>query len=278
MLIGPKKLSEKLGNPNLIVVDCPWEYYSYTRAHIPGARCRPGHSYIKSKEPGGEDSLFVVEDYELCDLLKQLGIEEGSTVVLYDEWGSIFATRLWWVLKYYGFNNAYVLDGGWQNWVEMGYPISYRTNEYNPSEHEFGAQADVDRIVSREQLTEAMEDPRWQIIDARSHGEYTGADQHGNMRAGHIPGALHVEWNTLLENSTDTEGVRRFRPPEEIKAIFDNAGVNPEKRTVAHCQSAVRATMIAFVFEMLGYPPVGIYDGSMAEWANRDDTALVMDV
>jgi thiosulfate/3-mercaptopyruvate sulfurtransferase len=89
--------------------------------------------------------------------------------------------------------------------------------------------------------------------------------------ADHLPGATNIEWNLLLENSQGPEGVRKFRTAEDIEAILSSAGLGSWNEIVAHCQAAVRATLMV---ELIGYPNVGVYDCSMAEWANRDGTPL----
>ncbi len=83
-----------------------------------------------------------------------------------------------------------------------------------------------------------------------------------------------MEWNQFLNNSTDSEAVRNFKSAEQIHALLDSSGVDKDKTIATHCQAAVRATFGAFVLELMGYPPAKVYDGSMAEWANLDDTPL----
>ena len=83
-----------------------------------------------------------------------------------------------------------------------------------------------------------------------------------------------MEWNLLLENSDDAEAVRSLRSAEEIQLAFDKAGISKGKTTVTHCQAAVRGAFMAFAIELMGYPVPLVYDGSMAEWANIDDTPL----
>ena len=274
MLVSPEWLELNREDTNLVIVDCPWEYYSYTRAHIPGAVCRPGHSYIKALDQDGGQSVSVAGVSEMQNLLEDLGIGADSTVVAYDEWGSIFATRLWWVLRYYGFNNVKILDGGWQNWVSLGLPVSFEAAKPVEIADPVELKMNPDVMVNLDEFMNSYNDPQWQVLDVRSDDEYNGVAAHGNNRTGHVPGALHLEWNQLLENSTDAEGVRTFKSAEEIQSLFDNAGVDGSKNIVTHCQAAVRATFTAFALELMGYETVRVYDGSMAEWANREDTAL----
>ncbi len=211
---------------------------------------------------------------EVKKLLQDLGIGADSTVVAYDEWGSIFATRLWWVLKYYGFNNVKVLDGGWQNWVSSGLPISFTSSKPKEITKRVKLNANPEMLVTINDLLQKYDDPAWQVLDVRSADEYHGHAAHGNRRIGHVPGAVHFEWDKLLENSKDAEGIRPFKSADDIESFLKSAGVDGSKNIVTHCQAAIRATLVAFALELVGYNAVKVYDGSMAEWANRDDTPL----
>ena len=108
----------------------------------------------------------------------------------------------------------------------------------------------------------------------RSDDEYVGKDDRGNKRAGHIPDSIHLEWNKFLENSEDPEAVRRFRSAEEVGELLDDYRIDKNQTIVTLCQSGIRASLVAFALELLGYPTAKVYDGSMAEWANLDDTPL----
>lgn len=274
ILVSPEWVEEHKDDPNLVLVDCPWEHYSYTRAHIPGAICRPGHPYIKALDEEGGQTVLLATESEFQKLLGDLGIGADSTVVVYDDWGSIFATRLWWMLRYYGFNNVKVLDGGWQNWVASGFPISFGASKPKEITNTVSLHENPEMLVTIDDLLKKYDDPQWQVLDVRSGGEYDGRAVHGNKRMGHVPGALHLEWNRLLENSSDGEAVRKFKPATELEALFEGAGVDGNKNIVTHCQAAVRATFTAFALELMGFNPAKLYDGSMAEWANREDTPL----
>ncbi len=273
ILVSPQWLSENIDNPNLVIVDCPWAADAYSKAHIPGAVCRPGHCYIKSADSDGNMSIFLQNESEFEKLCAELGIGSDSTVVAYDEWGSIFATRLWWMLRYYGHANAKILDGGWQGWVDRGYPVSYKKPAASDST-DFKATANKQLLVELDEFKQSYNHDDWQILDVRSEDEFHGRAAHGNKRAGHVPGAIHLEWNRFLNNSADSEAVKNFKPAEEIQALLDSAGIDKNKTVATHCQAAVRATFGAFILELMGYPPAKVYDGSMAEWANLDDTPL----
>jgi len=112
------------------------------------------------------------------------------------------------------------------------------------------------------------------VLDVRSDDEYFGKDDRGNKRSGHIPESIHLEWNRFLENSEDSEAVRSFKSAEEIQELLEGYGINKNQTNVTLCQSGIRASLVAFALELVGYPVTKLYDGSMAEWANLDDTPL----
>ena len=273
ILVSPQWLTEHKDDQNLVIVDCPWAADAYTKAHIPGAVCRLGHCYIKTNDKDGNMSIYLQTPAEFEELCSSLGIGADSTVVAYDEWGSIFASRLWWMLKFYGHKDAKVLDGGWQGWVDAGYPVSYK-KAVASGDTNFKAAANPELLVELGELRENYSNENWQILDVRTDDEYNGKAAHGNKRVGHVPGAIHLEWNRFVNNSKDPEGVRNMRSSEEIQNLLDEAGVDKQKTVATHCQAAVRATFGAFVLDLMGYPSAKVYDGSMAEWANLDDTPL----
>ena len=265
-------LAQHRDDPDVVVVDCPWDGAAYTRAHIPGAVVRPGHAYVKAENGAGDPTLHLPGAGDVKKLTASLGIGPQTTVITYDDWGTIFAARLWWVLKYYGHERVKVLDGGWQAWVEARQPVSCR-----PAVPKDAAGIEPtpnpDRLVTIGDLL-GDQAGQWQVVDARSNNEYKGIAAHGNKRVGHVPGAHHLEWHRLLTYSRDATAVRAFRPAHEMRDIIASSGIALDKTVVTYCQAAVRGAFMAFALELVGLPTPRVFDGSMAEWANRDDTPL----
>ena len=127
LLVTPDQLAGLGDDPGVVIADCAWDGTAYGRAHIPGARLRPGHAYVKGEDAEGNPGLHLPGAERFVEMMAELGIGNDSRVVLYDDWGSLFATRLWWLLRYYGHDNASVLDGGWQGWLAAGKPVSCET-------------------------------------------------------------------------------------------------------------------------------------------------------
>ena len=266
LLAEPEWLAEHLGDTNVRVIDCA-SLDAYRRAHIRGAVGLPVHFYIK--DPG--DETFVMPAGQFADLMGRLGVGDGTTVVAYDDNNSLVAARLWWVLNYYGHTNARVLNGGWHRWLSEGRPITTHASHAQPAT--FTPRVREEIICRVEDLKTIVEKGDAQILDVRSIEEWRGENDRGNKRRGHVPGAKHLEWLNFISK----DDRRVFLPPDELSAMLEGAGVKPGQPTVTYCQGGIRAANAFFVLRLLGYDGVRNYDGSMREWANREDTPLVID-
>ena len=272
LLVEPSWLRDRLEDPRLVIIDCPWEVAAYGRAHIPGSFLRPGHPYVKA-ETDGEPGLHFPTLSEFRNIVNSLGIQSDSTVVCYDDWGSLFGARLWWVLRLFGHADARILNGGWQAWVQEGHPISFERPQPATRTPIDLTTPQGERVVTVEEIL-GTGIHKFSLIDARSNDEYEGKTTSGNKRKGHVPDAIHLEWKRLLENSDNSEAVRKFRPAAEIQTLLDAAGITKDKTWSPYCQAGVRGAFMGFALELMGYPTPRVYDGSMGEWANLEETPL----
>ena len=269
LLAEPDWLAQNLDNPGVRIIDCA-SLEAYRRAHIPGAVQLPVHFYIKENDPQGSDhGVLVMPPSEFEALMAKLGVSNDTTVVTYDDNNALVASRLWWVLKYYGHTNAKVLNGGWHRWLTENRPVTFHATR--APQAAFSAKPNPDLYASVEYLKEVHADPGCQVLDARTDGEWEGTNDRGNKRAGRVPGAKHLEWLKFVA----TDDSRKFLPAEDIQRLLDDAGFERDKPTITYCQGGIRAAHAAFVMDLLGYDNIRVYDGSMREWANREDTPLV---
>lgn len=264
LLVTTQWLSDHLEDPALVLIDAG-EAVAYRRAHIRGAAGLP-HPYLKSTAA----ELYVMPAQEFEPLARRLGVSSNSEVILYDDNASLHAARAWWVFTLYGHERVRVVDGGLNAWLEEGRPLTSAparraTGDFTAVEH-------VEAQCTLDDVRAAVADGR-QIWDARSDDEWSGAEQRENARAGHVPGAHRLEWIRVMQGPP----YRRFRPFEEIRAILAAAGLDPGAPTVTYCQAGIRAAFAAFVLRLLGNERARAYDGSMAEWANRQDTPLSLE-
>jgi len=269
LLAEPDWLEAHADDPDVRIIDCA-TLEAYRRAHIPGAVQLPVHFYIKESDPAGSDhGVLITPPAEFEALMSKLGVGPYTTVVTYDDNNALVATRLWWALNYYGHTNAKVLDGGWHRWLSEGRPVTFHATK--PAPATFVAEPNPALYATVELLQDAHDDPACQVLDARSDGEWDGTNDRGNKRAGRVPNAKHLEWLRCVA----TDDSRRFLPADQLQQLVDAAGITPEHPVITYCQGGIRAAHAAFVLSLLGYDNVRVYDGSMREWANRDDTPLV---
>jgi thiosulfate/3-mercaptopyruvate sulfurtransferase len=271
MLVDGAWLASHAGDANLRIVDCDGAE-AYKRAHIPGAVSLPpdkGIGPLQSsffKDPGSKDAALVMTPEQFAAAMAGLGIGNDTTVVVYDSGGSMHAARLWWCLNYYGHTDVKLLDGGWRRWLAEARPISL--DETVPPHAAFTPRTNASLHASAEYLLTAYQRPDVVVLDVRSDGEWDGTNTRGNKRGGHIPGAVHLEWtNNVGDNHA-------LKPADALRAMYEAAGVTPDKEVITVCQGGIRAAQTALTLTALGYGRVRNYDGSFREWGNRDDTPI----
>ena len=218
MLVDTAWLQDHLLEPRIRVVDCdPRD--AYRRAHIPGA---VGVKDNYFKDP--EDRTYVMTDEQIKAEMSSMGVGDDILVIAYDGFGSLYATRLWWVLSYFGHENVKVLNGGWNKWFAERRPLTNTVPEVEPAE--FTPRRDPSILATLDQMNDDIGKTDAVLLDVRSIEEYTGENDRGNKRAGHLPAAVHLEW---LDYVT-ADDVRTFKPAAELRQMFEAAGVTQDKR------------------------------------------------
>ncbi|MFI5255432.1 MAG: sulfurtransferase, partial [Candidatus Limnocylindrales bacterium] len=190
-------------------------------------------------------------------------IGDGTSAVLYDDTASLYAGRVWWSLRCYGFEGVRILDGGWTAWTASGRPTA-------SASHDAGAAVFTPRSVPRLRLltsdVKALVGSREvQLVDTRGPAEFLG--QGGDARRlGHIPGALNVPAALLT-----VPGSQVFQLPEVLTSLFSDAGVQRGRRIVLYDGTGIGAAKAAFALALLGYEDVALYDAGWADWGSRLD-------
>ncbi len=223
-LVDAAWMQAHLDDSNTVLVDCDTAP-AFERGHIPGAVLIPDNW---EKDPD-TNRTHILPPAKFAAMAEGLGIGDNTLVIAYDNSMSLYAARLWWALNYYGHHEVKVLDGGWRRWVGEGHPINFDQPKQR-AKVKFTPRTDssfisgIDEVKSACSLSDAV------IWDVRSTGEYVGTDTtRGNKRQGHIPGAIHLEWNNLMDKQT-----HRFKPATEMRRILEEHGITPEKEVHTH--------------------------------------------
>ncbi|MGH7322943.1 MAG: sulfurtransferase [Candidatus Rokuibacteriota bacterium] len=260
LLIETPELARVLGTPGIRIVDLRGDGtrgdIAYRAAHIPGAV----HVVARDLDESGANAQgFPIPPDSAGALFGRLGIDGDTTVIAYDDAGSVLAARLFFVLEYYGHTKTRILNGGLRKWQREGRALTTEIPSVAPKR--FVPQARRDLIATAEEVHASLGKEEVCLIDARSPEEYAGRDVRAK-RGGHIPGAGNVDWIATL-NPDHT-----FRSAEALRAIFEAAGVRPDRQIITYCQSGMRSAHDYFVLRLLGYAKVKNYDGSWNEWGN----------
>lgn len=226
----------------------------FTAAHIPGAVFFDLDA-VSDKASPYPHMLSSPEAFEHA--MRALGVSCDSEVVVYDSVGMFSAPRLWWMLRVFGHERVRVLDGGLPAWKEA---YTCEQGGVVPLVGDFKAEYRASLVASKEEAGRAH-----QLCDARSAARFAGAkpEPRVGLKSGHIPGACNVHYASLLEQG-------KLRTKEELRGIFEQAGITLGEPVVTSCGSGVTACILALALYELGYPDVPVYDGSWAEWGSLD--------
>jgi thiosulfate/3-mercaptopyruvate sulfurtransferase len=254
----------------------------YDAGHLPGAinlppsvwrtpKVRPGAGFSRHLyRQGGEGSGDLDEAY-YAQLLGQAGVTETSPVVVYgNHAGKADGSVPVMVLHLLGHAGpVYFLDGkGADRLTDAGFELS--TESATRDAVTYQTQAQHDRVWDLEDVQAHLDDPGVVLWDTRSLDEWEGRETRSNARTGRLPGAVRIDYADLF---TDLDE-RLVLPRAEVQQRLASAGITPDKTVLLYCQTATRVSLPYQLLEELGYPDVAIYDASMSEYLNRDDTAV----
>lgn len=256
-----------LEDENLIILDARGED-AYKGGHIPGALMTSWQSLSTMDVEFATTTWGSVTDKDaLSKAISALGIDETSKVVIYADtekgWGE--EGRLYWTLKMAGLEDVRLLDGGINVWNDLEYGLT--TEPTLPVMTEFNiATLNKTQTIDTASLSASLLD--YKVIDTRDLDEYEGAVKFGEARGGHLPGAIHLGYKSLL-NDKGT-----LKSNEDLLALFESAGITKEDAVVAYCTAGIRSAYVVEILDMLGYETVMNYDESFYVWANTPDLKL----
>jgi thiosulfate/3-mercaptopyruvate sulfurtransferase len=273
-LVSTEWLAAHLNDANVKLLDAtfklpgvlPLPKDDYLAGHIPGAvyfdvdavsdHANPLPHMFPSAEQFGRD-------------VGALGIANSDTVVVYDAGGWVAAPRVWWMFLSYGHRDVRILNGGLKKWRAEGRTVE--AGEVRAKAATFKASYDPRRVRSIEAMIANVSSRAEQVIDARAADRFEGRapEPRPGIRAGHIPGALNVPYDSLFDAATGT-----MKPLDELKKTFAGAGVDVAKPIVTSCGSGVSAGVLTLALYRLGIEDTALYDGSWSEWGKADGPAI----
>jgi thiosulfate/3-mercaptopyruvate sulfurtransferase len=254
-------------DPNLVLVAAQ-RNLEYLPGHIPGAQKvdRPAYAAPPETQSGIEGN--IINAAEFTRLAQSLGIDRGSTVVIYED--RYDATRLWWAFTYYGKSDVRILDGGIQAWKAAGFSVEILPPAARPKLGNFVAAVTHPGLrVDTSDIVALHDHPTAQLWDNRSLKEFTGEEQkRGAYRAGRIPGSRHSEWVLFKKKENRAEWVTA----DELKPLLQKLGYDRKKDQYFYCQSGVRSTQGLFALYLAGWPLEKLhnYDSSWIGWSKDD--------
>jgi thiosulfate/3-mercaptopyruvate sulfurtransferase len=262
LLTTPADLDRALkGDGTPLVIDLrPAE--DFAAGHIPGAVHLDlwGVSLIDT-DPAPLKAFMWMVDH----LFNLRGVDAKTPVVVYEDQSGMRAARAFWFLEYFGHPRVQVLDGGINAWVRAGLPVT--RDAAPPPKSAWTGVPQEHTIATWRDVKARLDQPGVVILDTRSDAEYNGTMVRAK-RGGAIPGAVHIEWTRNL----GPDGA--YKPAGELRAMYEAAGVTPDKEVVTYCLGGYRAAHAYLALRLLGYPRVRTYTGSWKEWGDREDLPI----
>lgn len=275
-LINSQQLATLLlKGPAAALLDCRFDLAapdsgeaSYLAGHLPDAQYLHLDRDLSGAKTGFNGRHPLPDRDALASRLRQLGVQHGQQVVVYDAQGGMFAARVWWLLRWLGHSAVAVLDGGLSAWQAAGHTLQIQTTP--PAPGSFESAAALVATVERDALLRNVQSAGpLTIIDARSADRFRGENETLDARAGHIPGARNRFFRDNLEASGQFKPAALLR--EEFQALL---GSDDARTSVQQCGSGVTACHNLLALEIAGLEGSRLYPGSWSEWSSDGEAPI----
>jgi thiosulfate/3-mercaptopyruvate sulfurtransferase len=267
-LIDTASLAEHLADPAFLILDCrfdlhdtAWGNRSYEEGHIPGA----GYVSLDGDLSGAKNGLNgrhpLPDPDTLATVFSRLGIDSSTQVIAYDQDNGMYASRLWWLLRWLGHDQVAVLDGGFRKWTAEHRAV--RRGGEHRAPRTFAAAVQPGRVVDLAAVERAVEAGDARLVDARAPERFRGETETLDRVAGHIPGAVNhfFKWNLTDEGT--------FRSPVAIRdRVHESIGSVSPDRMICYCGSGVTACHNLLALAHAGLDGGRLYVGSWSEWSS----------
>ena len=271
-LIPPSELAAQIGRDGLSVVDASWYLPAQKRfgrpefeaGHVPGAAFFDQDAIV---DPASSLPHTLPSPEIFAKAVGGLGIAASDTIVVYDGVGLFTAPRVWWMFRTFGARDVRILDGGFPAWKAANLPIEAGAVPSEP--RTFEPIFDRSAVCPLHEMKTAVSTRAIQVVDARPADRFAGEvpEPRQGVRAGHMPGAANVSFLDLADDG-------RLKSADALRALFQDAGIDPDKPVVTSCGSGVTAAVVNLALESLGNRATRLYDGSWTEWGSATDTPV----
>lgn len=270
-VVTTKWLKSHLDSGEIAIIDVRFQMdapeagrISYLAGHIPHAIYLDLNKDLSGpvKEHGGQHPLPEID--ELSEKLGEGGVDQNKTVVIYDQGDCMFASRAWWLLNYLGHKDVYILNGGFNAWLEAGNPVSHKVTAPIPTKFTpeilVNATVDIEGVKDRKDRTDTI------LIDSRAYDRYVGKSEPLYHKAGHIPGAKSFFWKNVF-NKDGT-----WKDTDQLKKTFEKLPKDAE--IIVSCGSGVSACPNIIGLKTAGFENVKLYPGSFSDWISYPENEL----
>ncbi|SDF51409.1 thiosulfate/3-mercaptopyruvate sulfurtransferase [Fontibacillus panacisegetis] len=276
-IVSKQWLLARMYEPDLIIVDCRFQLGSpkagqdaFKASHIPGAIYLDLEEDLSAPigEHGGRHPL--PDPQTLAQRLGQVGISNSSHIIAYDDQGGMYASRLWWLLRWLGHDNVYVMDEGFTSWKEAGYLVTDAIAVQIPSTFQYRIRKDM--VVDMQTVGLNLDNPSILFVDSREPARYQGLQEPIDAKAGHIPGAINSLWKNVLKDQVSGS----WKNEEELREHFApiTQALDHSKEVIVYCGSGVSACPNVLALYRLGYEQVKLYSGSWSDWISYEENPV----
>jgi thiosulfate/3-mercaptopyruvate sulfurtransferase len=267
IMVDTQWLADRLGTPGLAVVDGSF--------YLPAMRRDPEEEFVEGHIPGAvRFDVDAISDHtnplphmlpsaeDFAAAVGALGIADTDTIVVYDGFGLFSAPRVWWTFRLFGADKVFILEGGMPKWEAENRPVE--SGPAKPTLKRFVPRPPPDLVATAATVEHAVARGSAQVVDARPAARFRGEapEPRAGVPSGHIPGSLCVPASRFV-----TDGM--LLPDDRLKTALAEGGVDLDRPVIASCGSGVSAAVLWLALEVLGKPPVKLYDGSWTDWATQ---------
>lgn len=265
-------LRENLESENVIILDARADLMDeeegmrlYKKSHIANAHFVSLEDTMTGeiKKHGGRHPLPDLEEF--TEKMRNLGINNDSRIIIYDDGSLAMAGRLWWMLKYIGAKEVYILKGGFKAWEDKDYPITDKDPKVE-KKGDLNLNINKDIYSDIEDVKKAIDSDKKMVVDSRSEDRYRGKEEPFDRIPGHIPKAVNYPWTKLIEEN--------FMDKEKLDEYFKDLKEYDE--VIVHCGSGITATVNILFMEEIGLKPK-LYLGGYSDWVSYLDNEVISD-